>query len=51
MWFMQWSNQGMSMVVGGIASVIAGVLFGMSMAAYYAYGKKKYKLPPWNEIQ
>lgn len=31
-------------------SVGAGLFFGLSMAAYYAYGRRKYQLPDWNSI-
>ena len=29
----------------------AGVGFGLSMAAYYAYGRKKHKLPDWSSLR
>lgn len=31
-------------------SISAGVLFGLSMAAYYAYGRSKHRLPPWSSL-
>jgi len=51
MWFMQWSGQGMTLTAGGMAAATAGALFGVTMAIYYAYGKRKYKLPSWNDLQ
>ena len=31
-------------------SAAAGLLFGLSMASYYAYGRKKYQLPSWESL-
>lgn len=33
------------------ASAGAGVLFGITMATYYAYGRKRYKLPKWSSLR
>lgn len=33
-----------------VGAVVAGLLFGIGMASYYAYGKRKYKLPSWQEL-
>ena len=32
------------------SALCAGVLFGASMAAYYAFGRRKYKLPKWSSL-
>ena len=32
------------------ASLSAGVLFGVTMAIYFAYGRKRYKLPNWESL-
>jgi hypothetical protein len=50
MWLFVWSHQRMSPLVAIIASLFAGVFFGLLMAAYYAYGKRKYKLPDWQSL-
>ncbi len=50
MWFFIWSKQGMPLSGAVIASVVAGGLFGLSMAIYYAYGRRKYKLPSWGSL-
>ncbi|MBR7778472.1 DUF6404 family protein [Undibacterium rugosum] len=34
-----------------LAACFAGGLFGLGMAFYYAYGRKKYQLPLWNELR
>jgi hypothetical protein len=39
-----------SLLVLAAASLGAGFLFGLSMAGYYAYGRKKYRLPPWEHL-
>ena len=28
----------------------AGLIFGLAMASYYAYGKRKHNLPSWKEL-
>lgn len=33
-----------------LASLAAGAVFGVSLAAYYAYGRRKHKLPLWHEL-
>lgn len=44
-----WSqgSTGAGLLVG---AVVAGLLFGISMASYYAYGKRKHQLPSWHEL-
>jgi hypothetical protein len=32
------------------ASVGAGLLFGVSMATYYAFGRRRHKLPKWSSL-
>lgn len=50
MWLFFWSGEGLPW--GNIASkaILGGFLFGIGMAAYYAYGRKRYKLPAWNNL-
>ena len=50
MWLMMWSGAGMSIAAAALSATVAGALFGLSMAAYYAYGRQKYKLPTWAEL-
>ena len=33
-----------------IAAVVAGVIYGLGMACYYAYGKDKHKFPSWENF-
>ena len=50
MWLFFWQGAGMkpTAVVG--ISAIAGALFGLTMSAYYAYGRKKHALPSWRTL-
>ncbi|MES2130110.1 MAG: DUF6404 family protein [Pseudomonadota bacterium] len=32
------------------SALVAGLFFGLAMAAYYAYGKRKYGLPDWEQL-
>jgi len=44
MWFMMWSRQGMAGWVALVAAVVAGVLFGLAMAAYFRHLARKHGL-------
>jgi Family of unknown function (DUF6404) len=50
MWFVLWSGSGASIGLAVFASSFAGLAFGLCMAAYYSYGRRKHKLPRWNEL-
>ena len=50
MWLLVWSQLGGSGVVAVAGAVAAGVLFGLTMAAYYRYGARKHNLPPWSRL-
>ena len=50
MWFFVWSNQRMAPLAAVLTSLISGALFGLLMAAYYAHGRRKYKLPDWQSL-
>jgi hypothetical protein len=45
-----WSHTDFELQGVFIASGQAGLLFGVFMALYYAYGRYKYKLPKWNSL-
>ena len=51
MWFFVWSRQSMSPFAALVAAAVAGALFGLSMATYYAYGRRKYQLPSWRSLE
>ncbi len=50
MWLVVWSSQGLSVAAAFSSGVLAGTFFGFSMAAYYAYARKKHPLPPWEKL-
>jgi len=50
MWFAVWSHQSMPFAAGATIGTGAGALFGVTMAAYYEYGKRKHHLPAWNTL-
>ena len=50
MWLFFWSHRGFSVIAGLISASLAGVLFGLSMAGYYAYGRRKYGIPLWHDF-
>lgn len=50
MWFTTWSASGMDLHVALLVSTVSGLLFGLALAAIYAYGRRKHKLPAWEEL-
>ncbi len=50
MWLVLWRATEFSFVHALMAAALAGLLFGVSMSAYYAYGRKKHRLPTWNDL-
>ena len=50
MWLLLWSRQGMAFSAATATAAGAGLFFGLAMASYYAYGKRKYRLPSWQEL-
>lgn len=50
MWFFSWEHMEMSLSGAIFASFMAGILFGILMAAFHKWRKKSNKLPEWNEI-
>lgn len=50
MWLTVWRHQhtdGRTALAGAVG---AGLFFGLSMAAYYAHGRRKYRLPSWESL-
>ena len=43
-----WGDVPITLMLG--VSIAAGLMFGLFMAAYYAQGRKKYKLPAWEDL-
>lgn len=50
MWFAAWRDEGFTVLSAVSASAAAGLLFGLAMAVYYAWGRKKYGLSRWQDL-
>jgi hypothetical protein len=50
MWCLQWWRWGLGPAAAFAAAALAGLLFGTAMALRYAYSRRKYGLPAWDEI-
>lgn len=50
MWLMLWQHQDKSLGAIGISVAMAGLLFGMGMACYYEWGRRKHGLPAWKDL-
>lgn len=50
MWLAVGAMHELGIVIAVVASVITGAAFGLCMAAYYAHGRHKYKLPAWRSL-
>ena len=49
MWFFLWRSEDMPLAIAIGSSLIAGVLFGVTMAAYYRWRASKLALPRWED--
>ncbi|MGY0633795.1 DUF6404 family protein [Luteimonas sp. A478] len=47
MWAVFWARQGMPISLMATASLAAGALFGLIMAAYFRHLARKHRLPTW----
>lgn len=50
MWLSTWGPGHVAVPIAVLSAAIAGALFGLFMALYYAYGRRKYKLPRWDAL-
>ncbi|KIN62403.1 hypothetical protein Z946_1261 [Sulfitobacter noctilucicola] len=50
MWFLTWRAQGHGLVAALVASVCAGLLFGVLMAIYYRRSRSRNKLSSWDDL-
>lgn len=50
MWFLRWSSQGLRVGNAVLWAVSTGLAFGLAMATYYAYGRRRHGLPRWSEL-
>jgi hypothetical protein len=53
MWIVQWRTFDLppeiSVTIGVVAATVAGLLFGLGMAAYYRWRAGRLGLPSWDE--
>ncbi|MCL0132540.1 DUF6404 family protein, partial [Klebsiella pneumoniae] len=50
MYWMVWRAQGMPPLFACKISLIAGVLFGLTMALFHLWRRKMNKLPDWKDL-
>jgi apolipoprotein N-acyltransferase len=50
MWGLFWRHQSMPVLVAIGSAVFAGVLFGVFMALYYRYSRKRHGLSDWDAL-
>ena len=50
MWLFSWRKDGTNPLVAALAAVICGLVYGMVMAAIFAWQKKKHALPTWESL-
>lgn len=50
MWFWRWRDEGMVVAAAVIMSMLTGLFFGVSMACYTVYSKRKHGLPSWESL-
>jgi hypothetical protein len=49
-WFVVSSQGGIAPITAAYASLRTGAVFGLFVAAFFAYGRYKYKLPSWQSL-
>ena len=50
MWLFFWSKRPLPITSALLLSIIVGIFFGLFMASYYAFGRRKHQLPFWNDF-
>lgn len=51
MYWLVWSKNGLPLTAMLSSSLVAGILFGLALASYFAYGKRKHGLPAWRDFK
>jgi len=50
MWFVSWRPQGMNPITSLISSLLAGLFYGLCMAALFRSRRKSQDLPDWEKL-
>lgn len=50
MWPTLWTQMGLSFSAALIHAALTGLAFGLAMASYYAYGRRRHQLPSWHAL-
>lgn len=50
MWFSSWKDSGMQPSAALVSSIVAGICFGVLMAAYHGWQKLVNNLPDWDKL-
>ncbi len=50
MWLTQWRAQGLPVSAAIASAALAGAMFGLILAAYYARSRRKYGLSRWEDL-
>ena len=51
MWLVLWRGEDVAIAIAVVASLIAGTLFGVIMAAYYRWRARQLALPRWEHYR
>jgi hypothetical protein len=51
MWCLSWSRQHQAPQQALMTACATGVMFGLALAAVYAWGRQKYGLPAWKALE
>jgi hypothetical protein len=50
MWFFFWKSQGATLLYAATSTLIAGLVFGVIMAAFQEWRKRANHLPAWEKL-
>lgn len=50
MWFLEWRTAGVPLANAMGSAAMAGLFFGLAMAGFYAWGRRKWKLSRWEDL-
>ena len=50
MWFWRWREHGMSVIAALAGALVTGLCFGLSMACYTVWTRRRHGLPSWESL-